>query len=181
MFRFINSNISILVFFVFFSACATVPSREEPPLQVVSRVDINKYLGRWYEIARYPNWFQKNCYAVTADYELAEDGFSIKVINRCKDRQLNGEMREAVGMAHIADSNTNAKLKVTFFWPFYGNYWIVNLGDDYEYAVVSEPKRQYLWVLSRKPTMDKLKYSKLVESLAKRNFDIGLLKVTPQT
>ena len=94
---------------------------------------------------------------------------------------MNGEMREAVGMAHIADSNTNAKLKVTFFWPFYGNYWIVSLGDDYEYALVSEPKRQYLWVLSRKPTMDKRKYSKLVESLAKRNFDIVLLKVTPQT
>ena len=94
---------------------------------------------------------------------------------------MNGKMREAVGMAHIADSNTNAKLKVTFFWPFYGDYWIVNLGDDYEYAVVSEPKRQYLWVLSRKPTMDKLKYNKLVESLAKRNFDIGLLQITPQT
>jgi len=177
MFRLIN--LYILIFF--FVACATVPSREEPPLQVVGSVNINKYLGRWYEIARYPNWFQTDCYAVTADYELAEDGSSIKVTNRCKDRQLNGEMREAVGMAHIADSNTSAKLKVTFFWPFYGNYWIVSLGDDYEYAVVSEPKRQYLWVLSRKPIMDKLKYRKIVESLAKRSFDIGLLKVTPQT
>ncbi len=121
MFRLIN--LYILIFF--FVACATVPSREEPPLQVVGSVNINKYLGRWYEIARYPNWFQTDCYAVTADYELAEDGSSIKVTNRCKDRQLNGEMREAVGMAHIADSNTSAKLKVTFFWPFYGNYWIV--------------------------------------------------------
>ena len=110
MFRNINSNILIFIGFSFFLACATIPVREESSLQVVSRVDINKYLGRWYEIARYPNWFQKNYYAVTADYELAEDGFSIKVINRCKDRQLNGEMREAVGMAHIADSNTNAKL-----------------------------------------------------------------------
>ena len=178
MFRFVNLNILILVFF---SACATVPSREEPPLQVVGKVDINKYLGRWYEIARYPNWFQTDCYAVTADYTLTEDGSSIKVVNRCKDRQLNGEMRKAVGIAHVHDSNTNAKLKVTFFWPFYGNYWIVDLGDDYEYAVVSEPKRQYLWILSRKPTLNKLKYSNLVESLAKRNFDIELLKVTPQS
>ena len=181
MLRFINSNILIFIGFSFFLACTTIPVREEPPLQVVSRVDIKKYLGRWYEIARYPNWFQKNCYAITADYELAEDGFSIKVINRCKDGQLNGEMREAAGMAHIANSNSNAKLKVTFFWPFYGNYWIIDLGDDYEYAVVSEPKRQYLWILSRKPNMKVLKYNQLVESLAKRNFDIALLKVTPQT
>ena len=179
MSKLLTLNFTILLYLVLFSSCATVSSRVEPPLQVVSRVDINKYLGRWYEIGRYPNWFQENCYSVTADYELSSDGF-IKVINRCKDRELNGEMREAVGIAHIADSNTNAKLKVTFFWPFYGNYWIVNLGDDYEYAVVSEPKRQYLWILSRKPTMGKLKYSKLVESLAKRNSDIGLLNVTPQ-
>ena len=113
MLRFINSNILILVFFVFFSACATVPSQEEPSLQVVSRVDINKYLGRWYEIARYPNWFQKNCYAVTADYELGEDG-AIKVINRCKDRALNRKMREALGIAHIVDAPSNARLKVIF-------------------------------------------------------------------
>ena len=67
---------------VFFAVCATVPAREEPPLQVVSQVDINRYLGRWYEIARYPNWFQENCHAVTADYDLSKDGF-IRVVNRC--------------------------------------------------------------------------------------------------
>jgi apolipoprotein D and lipocalin family protein len=180
MFRFVNLYILILIFFAFFPACASVPSRQEPPLEVVSQVDVNKYLGRWYEISRYPNWFQKDCYAVTADYAIADDGYSINVINRCKDRKLNGEIREAVGIAHIEDSNTNAKLNVTFFWPFYGNYWIIDLDDDYEYAVVSEPKRQYLWILSRKPKMDAMKYSHLIESLAKKNFDISLLKVTPQ-
>jgi len=100
MFRFISSNILMFIGLVFFAVCATVPAREEPPLQVVSQVDINRYLGRWYEIARYPNWFQESCYAVTADYELSEDGF-IKVVNRCKDRELNGEIREALGKAHI--------------------------------------------------------------------------------
>ena len=168
----------MLIGLVFFTACATVPAREEPPLQVVSQVDINRYLGRWYEIARYPNWFQENCYAVTADYELIEDGY-IKVVNRCKDRKLNGEMREALGKAHVVDVSTNAKLKVTFHWPFYGNYWIIDLGNDYEYSVVSEPKRQYLWILSRKPTMETLKYKRLVESLADRNFDMSMLKATP--
>ncbi|HIA31700.1 MAG TPA: hypothetical protein EYN83_00235 [Nitrospinaceae bacterium] len=178
MFRFISSNILMLIGLVFFAACATIPAREDPPLQVVSQVDINRYLGRWYEIARYPNWFQENCYAVTADYELSEDGF-IRVVNRCNDRKLNGEMREALGKAHIVDASTNAKLKVTFHWPFYGNYWIIDLGNDYEYSVVSEPKRQYLWILSRKPTMEALKYNRLVESLAERNFDMSMLKTTP--
>ena len=89
-------------------------------------------------------------------------------------------MRKALEIAHIVDAPSNAKLKVTFHWTFYGNYWIIDLGDDYEYAVASESKRQYLWILRRKPNMEVLKYSKLVESLAKRNFDVGLLKVTPQ-
>ena len=88
-------------------------------------------------------------------------------------------MREALGKAHIVDASTNVKLKVTFHWPFYGNYWIIDLGNDYEYSVVSEPKRQYLWILSRKPTMEALQYNRLVESLAERNFDMSMLKATP--
>mgnify|MGYP002824630329 CR=1 FL=1 len=123
MSKLLTLNFTILLYLVLFSSCATVSSRVEPPLQVVSRVDINKYLGRWYEIGRYPNWFQENCYSVTADYELSSDGF-IKVINRCKDRELNGEIREAMGIAYISDTKTNAKLKVSFHWPFYGDYWI---------------------------------------------------------
>ena len=93
---------------------------------------------------------------------------------------MNGEMREVEGIAHIVDSNTNAKLKVSFYWPFFGSYWIINIGENYEYAVVSEPKRQYLWILSRKPYMEESKYNKLVKSLANRNFDVSLIKVTPQ-
>ena len=163
---------------VFFAVCATVPAREEPPLQVVSQVDINRYLGRGMKL-RAPQLVSGKLLCVTADYELSEDGF-IKVVNRCKDRKLNGEIREALGKAHIVDASTNVKLKVTFHWPFYGNYWIIDLGNDYEYSVVSEPKRQYLWILSRKPTMEALKYNRLVESLAERNFDMSILKTTPK-
>jgi apolipoprotein D and lipocalin family protein len=178
MSKFIVLNFLLLISLVFFSSCATVPSRVEPPLKVVSFVDINRYLGRWYEIGRYPNWFQKNCYAVTADYELTSDGF-IKVINRCKDRELNGSIREAIGMAYISDKTTNAKLKVSFHWPFYGNYWIVDLGSDYEYVVVSEPQRQYLWILSRTPTMDTSKYEKLINLLEKKSFNMSMFSKTP--
>ena len=170
-------NIFTFVWLLFLYSCATVPARVEPPLEVVNSVDINRYLGKWHEIARYPNWFQEDCYDITAYYELNDDG-SIKVINRCKDRQLNGKIREAVGIAHIVEHSNNTKLKVSFHWPFYGNYWIVGLGDDYEYAVVSEPKRQYLWILSRKPTMDTVKYDDVVKFLKERNFDVSFLMFT---
>jgi apolipoprotein D and lipocalin family protein len=178
MFRLFILNFLLLISLLLFSSCATVPSQLEPPLQVVSSVDINKYLGRWYEIGRYPNWFQKDCYSVTADYELSSDGF-IKVTNRCKDRNLNGEIREAIGMAYISDTKTNAKLKVSFQWPFYGDYWIIDLDDGYEYVVVSEPKRQYLWILSRSPTMNTSKYNKLIKSLEKKNFNMSMFSETP--
>jgi apolipoprotein D and lipocalin family protein len=178
MSKLLTLNFTILLYLVLFSSCATVSSQVEPPLQVVSRVDINKYLGRWYEIGRYPNWFQENCYSVTADYELSSDGF-IKVINRCKDRELNGEIREAMGIAYISDTKTNAKLKVSFHWPFYGDYWIIDLDDDYEYVVVSEPKRQYLWILSRTPTMDTSKYNEVIKSLEKKSFDMSIFSETP--
>ena len=156
-----------------------LPEREDPPLEVVSNVDIAKYLGRWYEIARYPNWFQKNCYAVAADYELAKNG-SIKVVNRCREGGLDGTLREVVGTASIVNDHTNAKLKVSFYWPFYGDYWIIALGNDYEYAIVSEPGRRYLWILSRKPTLGKLKYDKLIKDLGEQSFDVSLLAFTPQ-
>jgi apolipoprotein D and lipocalin family protein len=131
-----------------------------------------------FEIGRYPNWFRKSCYSVTADYELRSDGF-IKVINKCKDRELNGLIREAVGVAYVSDTTSNAKLKVSFHWPFYGDYWIIDLDDDYEYVVVSEPKRQYLWILSRIPTMDKSKYNQLIKSLEKKSFDMSMFSETP--
>ncbi len=166
--------------FALLSSCAIVPAQLEPPLQVVNRVNINKYLGRWYEIARYPNWFQENCYGVSADYEMNDDGY-IRVTNKCKDRELNGETREALGMAHAVEGSRNAKLKVVFHWPFYGNYWIIDIGDGYEYAVISEPKRQYLWILSREPTMEASKYNQIVKSLENQNFDLSWLKVTPNS
>jgi len=179
MFHNIRTKTLILFTITCLVSCTTVPSKEHPPLQVVSNVDVAKYLGRWYEVARYPNWFQENYYSVTADYELAIDG-SINVINRCKEGGLDGKLKKAVGTAKIVDEQTNAKLKVLFYWPFYGNYWIIALGDDYEYAVVSEPKRQYLWIMSRSPIMKRLQYEKLIKFLAAKYFDTTLLNITPQ-
>lgn len=150
---------------------ATVGAMEpkEKDLEVVSSVDLSRYVGRWYEIARLPNRFEKKCAdSVTADYALRTDG-KIEVINRC--RKANGEFTTSKGKAKITDKATNAKLKVTFFWPFYGNYWILDLGSNYEYAVVGDPSRKYLWILSRTPQLDETIYQQLLTKMAERGFD----------
>jgi apolipoprotein D and lipocalin family protein len=108
------------------------------PLTTVPSVDLKRYVGTWYEIARYPNRFQKKCVGdTTADYTLLANG-NIQVVNSC--REANGKMNTARGKAKIVDRTSNARLKVTFFWPFYGDYWIVGLAPDYSYAIVGEPR-----------------------------------------
>jgi len=137
-------------------------------LEVVGAVDLSRYAGRWYEIARLPNRFEKKCAdSVTATYTLRSDG-KVDVVNRC--RKANGEYTTAKGKAKIVDKKTNAKLKVTFFWPFYGNYWILDLGPNYEYAVVGAPNRNYLWILSRTPQFDEQLYQRLLGEMATRGF-----------
>ncbi|HKS10188.1 MAG TPA: lipocalin family protein [Pyrinomonadaceae bacterium] len=137
-------------------------------LAVVSAVDLSRYAGRWYEIARLPNRFEKKCAdSVTATYTLRSDG-KVDVVNRC--RKANGEYTTAKGKAKIVDKKTNAKLKVTFFWPFYGDYWILDLGPNYEYAVVGAPNRDYLWILSRTPQLDEQLYQRLLGEMATRGF-----------
>ena len=141
---------------------------EHDDLEVVSHVDLNRYAGRWYEIARLPNRFEKKCAdSVTATYSVGTDG-KVRVVNRC--RKLSGEYTTATGKAKVVDKTTNAKLKVTFFWPFYGDYWILDLGENYEYAVVGAPDRKYLWILSRNPRMDERLYYQLLAKMAARGF-----------
>ena len=139
-------------------------------LEVVPAVDLSRYVGQWYEIARLPNRFQKKCAdSVTANYTLRSDG-NIQVVNRC--RKASGEFTTATGKAKIVDKKTNAKLKVTFFWPFSGKYWILDLGPKYEYAVVGEPGRDYLWILSRTPQINEALYQQLLAKMQARGFDM---------
>jgi len=143
-------------------------------LEVVPHVDLKKYLGKWFEIAHLPARFQEGCDDTTATYTLSEDG-SISVLNECIK---NGKAKQAKGKAKVVDKNSGAKLKVTFFWPFYGDYWIINLGKDYDYAVVGTPNRNYLWVLSRAPQMDDKLFSQLIESVKSRGFNVSNLIIT---
>ena len=145
-------------------------------LDVVPHVELEKYLGKWYEIAHLPAKFQDGCSETTATYTLSKNG-SISVLNECRRK---GKVTRAKGKAKVVDKTTGAKLKVTFFWPFYGDYWIIKLGNDYDYSVVGTPNRKYLWILSRTPQMDNELFSQLIEFAKSKGFDVGNLIRTNQ-
>jgi len=148
------------------------------PLTSVSTVDLKRYIGRWYEIARYPNRFQRDCASdTTAEYELKPNG-KVRVVNTC--RKSDGAAKKASGTAKVVDPS-NARLKVTFFWPFYGDYWIIGLDPEYRWAVVGEPGRKYLWILSRTPHMSEADYQQAVEQARAAGYDPQRLVKTPQS
>lgn len=154
-------------------------------LRTVAALDVLRYMGTWYEIAKYPNWFQKKCTGATkADYSLLPDG-QVQVINRC--RLDNGTMNEARGVARQVEAATSPKLEVRFapawlsFLPFvWGNYWVIDLDADYQLVAVSEPNKEYLWILSRTPKVDPARYSSLLIRLRQQGFDLDKLEVTDQ-
>jgi apolipoprotein D and lipocalin family protein len=151
----------------------------EGPLESVTWVDLDRYMGRWYEIARYPNRFERKCESnVTATYTLRSDG-KVGVVNACRSRE--GKLKQSRGWAKVVDRKTGAKLKVTFFWPFFGDYWIIDLSPDYEYAVIGEPSRKYLWILSRTPAMDDRLYAEITGRLAAKGYDATKLQRGMQT
>lgn len=154
-------------------------------LTTVPSLDLQRYAGKWYEIARYPNRFQKQCAGnVTANYTLTSGG-GITVMNECL--KSNGKMDSAKGKAKIADKQTNAKLKVRFapaaisFLPFvWGDYWVLELGPNYEYSMIGEPGRDYFWILSRTPIMDESLYNALLERARSMGFEPNRVVRTPQ-
>ncbi len=148
-------------------------------LQTVPGVELGRYVGTWYEIANFPQRFQEGCTGTTATYSLREDG-EIDVVNRCRKGSLEGEEDSARGRARVVDVVTKAKLEVSFFRPFWGAYWIIDLGREYEYAVVGHPSRDYLWILSRAPTLAQETYDAIVGRLAAQGYETGRLVRTLQ-
>jgi apolipoprotein D and lipocalin family protein len=161
---------------MFLCACATA-GPPQAPLETVPQVDLGRYMGTWFEIASFPQRFQKGCTDSRAEYRVRPDG-DVEVLNSCL---RDGKVDTARGKAWVVDKTTNAKLKVSFFWPFRGDYWIIDLGRDYEYAVVSAPSRKYLWILAREPRMDERLYAAIIEQLRARGFDIAKLQRTVRT
>lgn len=150
------------------------------PLKTVNFVDLNRYAGLWHQIAFFPTRFQKNCTLnTTAEYGLRSDG-KVSVRNECT-KNKNGKRVSIEGYARVVDTVTQAKLKVKFFWfaPA-GDYWVIDLGANYEYAVVGTPDRDYLWILSRSPTMCRSVYDGLVEAARNQGFPVEkLVKTAP--
>jgi apolipoprotein D and lipocalin family protein len=173
-------NICMLILcIVLLTACASGVKQVGPPLRVVSFVDLKRYMGTWYEIARYPHRFQEGCVGTTATYSLRDDG-KVDVLNQCFKGKLDGEPVKAHGKAWVVDTATNAKLKVSFFWPFSGHYWIIDIGENYEYAIIGHPDRTYLWILSRSPEMDDKLYNNIIEKLKSQSYDTSKLIRTLQ-
>ncbi len=166
------------------TALAQVSTSPEP-LKTIERIDVSRYLGAWYEIAKYPNRFQKQCVADTqALYRQRDDG-QLDVVNRC--RQANGVMTEAVGRARQVGAADSPKLQVRFapawlsWLPMvWGNYWVIDLDPAYQLVAVSEPKREFLWILSRTPAVDAAAYQALLGRLKDKGFDLGKLERSAQ-
>jgi lipocalin len=145
----------------------------------VNSLDLNRYLGTWYEIARFPHSFEKNLVGVTATYSLRDDG-KIKVVNRGYKNTLDGEPSEAVGKAKIPDSSKPANLKVSFFWIFYGEYNVLELDENYQYAMIGSSTDKYFWILCRTPQMDGALFDMLLEKARKRGYNLAKLEKVPQ-
>lgn len=175
----------ILLGFIAIASAQQNNAKASGEVKAVSNVDLKRYSGKWFEIARYPNKFQKNCVGnTTATYNPKPDG-TIEVINQCLKK--DGTMIDAKGKAKIVDTASNAKLKVRFapgflsFLPaVWGDYWILDLGDAYQYAVVGDPDREYLWILSRTPEMKESVYQNLQRRVETMGFNPGKLVKTPQ-
>jgi len=167
---------TVLVSLFFFAFTTTSMAQT---LQTVPYVDLNKYAGKWYEIATYPQRFQKGCHCTTAEYTVTDKGYVI-VENRCNKDSINGKESYIKGKAFVVENSGNAKLKVQFFWPFKGKYWIIDLADDYSYAVVGHPSRKYLWILSRTPTMDDALYESILVHLETMGYDRSIIQRTTQ-
>jgi apolipoprotein D and lipocalin family protein len=148
-----------------------------PPVKAVDRVDISRYLGRWYEIASYPMYFQRKCIGdTTANYSLRPDG-ELTVLNRC--RTVDG-FEQASGHAWPVDNGANARLKVSFFWPFRADYWVIGLDDNYRWAVVGNPNREYLWVLSRTPVLAPQDLARALDAVKAQGYEPARLRYTRQ-
>lgn len=157
-------------------------AQQNPP-KTVKYVDLKKYAGLWYEIAKIPNSFQKQCVkGTTAKYILTEDG-EIKVINSCIDG--DGEVDKADGLARIVDKKSNAKLEVSFFsifgWrPIWGDYWIIGLDENYQWAIVGTPSRKYGWILSRAPKLDEATMNKIFEIIKDQGYNPKNFEISKQ-
>ena len=162
------------------AAIVRLSAKARRPMAVAPSIDLSRYTGKWYEIARLPNRFQKKCAGdTTATYGLRPDG-KFWVLNQC--RLPDGRIESIPGTARLADpTGPNTKWKVSFRWPFSGDYWIIDVDVDYRWALVGEPGRKYLWILSRQPHLDERIQNRLLERAKQEGYKVGNILRTPQS
>ena len=173
---------ALILLVIFFPAssilgCKTMTGSGSAPPRTVESVDLERYAGSWHEIARLPFRQQRGCHSTTATYNPMDDG-RIEVINRCRDGSFDGRLREARAVAWPVDES-NARLKVRFFWPFTAPYWILALDEAYQHALVGVPSRRYLWILSRTPEMPISAFREYVKMASREGYAVEELIVTP--
>ncbi|WP_215309214.1 lipocalin family protein [Polynucleobacter sp. Adler-ghost] len=180
---FLISTLGLLL--ICFGSSQVFAQQSDQNVRTIATLDVPRYLGTWYEIAKFPNWFQKKCVSNTkAVYSAKPDG-NLRVLNSCKTAA--GETSEAEGLARQIGSKNSPKLEVRFapewlsFLPLvWGDYWVIDLDPQYQLAAVSDPRREYLWVLSRTPQPDPKAYADLLQRLKQQQFDIQKLEITTQ-
>jgi len=153
----------------FLTACTSLP-----PPQTVPSVDLARYAGSWHEIESFPNWFQGGCAKTKAEYSPLPDG-RIRVVNTC---ERGGRPVRIEGTARVVPGSNNSKLKVRFFWPFEGDYWVLDLDPAYRWAAVGHPNRKYLWILARQKTLDPETLAGIRSRLAAQNYHVSRLRRT---
>ena len=173
-----------IMVFIFVASFSIIGCPQLLPPETVEYVNLERYAGLWYEIARYYNPLEENLAAVTAEYTLNEDG-TIKVVNSGLVGGLEGTPTSIEGVARVVDTETNAKLAVTFLdrpeiEGIEFEYWIIELDEDYQYAVVTNSTRFVLYILSRTPTMEDSVYEDILYRVVKKGFDADSVELTPQ-
>lgn len=180
------SLISILgLLLIILGSSQVMAQQSDQSVKTIASLDVPRYLGTWYEIAKFPNWFQKKCVSNTKAVYAAKSDGNLRVLNSCKT--ASGETSEAEGLARQIGAKDSPKLEVRFapewlsFLPLvWGDYWVIDLDSQYQVAAVSDPRREYLWVLSRTPQIDPKAYADLLQRLKQQQFDIQKLELTSQ-
>ncbi len=180
------SLISILGLLLIGLGSSQVMAQEgDQSVKTIAALDVPRYLGTWYEVAKFPNWFQKKCVSNTKAVYTAKPDGNLRVLNSCKT--ATGETSEAEGLVRQIGAKDSPKLEVRFapewlsFLPLvWGDYWVIDLDPQYQVAAVSDPRREYLWVLSRSPQLDPKVYADLLQRLTQQQFDIQKLELTSQ-
>ncbi len=160
-------------------ACVSGPVGNPRPPEPVKSVALDRYLGRWYEYARYDMMFERGCEGVTAEYSLRADGL-IRVLNSCRKGAPDGPLKTAEGRAKRVGDTLGAKLKVSFFGPFFADYWVLDRADDYSWAIVGEPSGRYLWILTRTPALTPEMRELILGKVRAMGYDMAMLRFTRQ-